>query len=176
MNGFDFDKTIYKKDSSIEFYLFIIRRHPYLVFHLFIFSIYYVLYLLKIKKKKETKEKMFSIVKYIKNIDAEVDDFWCNKHLEKWYLNMHKENDLVISASPLFLLKRFLNTNGIKNIIATNIDKKTGKIIGENCYGMEKVNSFKKAYNKKKLNIFYTDSKSDECMELVSKKVVIIKN
>lgn len=175
MSGFDFDKTIYKKDSSVGFYLFLIRRHPYLLIHLVIFSFNYCLYLLKIKKKHETKEKMFSIVKYIKDIDMEIDIFWNNKHLERWYLDIQKQNDVVISASPLFLLKPFLNRNNINNVIATNIDKKTGKIIGVNCYGIEKVNMYKDKYPNKKLKVFYTDSKSDESMILVSDKVINIK-
>lgn len=176
MNGFDFDKTIYKKDSSIQFYLYLVYRHPYLVCHLIVFSVYYLLYVLKLKNKKETKEKMFSIVKYISDIDYEVNRFWHNKHLERWYLAMQKDNDIVISASPLFLLEDFTKRMGINNIIATNIDKKTGKIIDKNIYGIEKVNAYKKIYKNKKLDKFYTDSSSDLCMKEVCKEVLIVKS
>lgn len=30
MNVYDFDKTIYKKDSSVQFYLYVIRKKPFI--------------------------------------------------------------------------------------------------------------------------------------------------
>ena len=35
MNVYDFDKTIYKKDCSIEFYLFVIKKNPMVFFKCF---------------------------------------------------------------------------------------------------------------------------------------------
>ena len=68
MNGYDFDKTIYNKDSTVEFYLFLIRRRPHLIINAFSFGITFFQYKLGLKSKKCTKEKMFSIFKYFKNI------------------------------------------------------------------------------------------------------------
>ena len=175
MNGYDFDKTIYKKDSSVEFYLFLIKRHLYLLYHLFYFAFCYALYKLRIKNKIFAKEAMFSITKHIRNIDSEVELFWKDKKLEDWYLKKQKKNDIIISASPEFLLLPFLKKNNITNLISTNVNKKTGKIIGNNCYGEEKPKMFRKKYADLMLDNFYTDSKSDLSMQAVSKKVIIKK-
>lgn len=176
MNGYDFDKTIYNGDSSIEFYIFLIKKKPYLIYKLLIFSIYYFLYLIKVIDKIAIKEKMFSIVSKFKNIDDEINLFWNNKKLCGWYLNQKKENDVIISASPSFLLKPFCLKNGITNLIASDVDKNTGKFIGKNCYGNEKLVQYKKIFGKKIINTFYSDSLSDKCMLTVSNKFYIVHN
>ena len=59
-------------------------------------------------------------------------------------------------------------------LIATNVNKKTGQIIGENCYGEEKVNRLKKI-GVEECNYFYSDSLSDEPVKNISKKAFIVK-
>lgn len=176
MNGYDFDNTIYNGDSSIEFYFFLIRRHPFLFYKLLSFIFSYLLYILHIKDKIYAKEQMFSIFKNIKDIDNEVKFFWNNKELTNWYLDIKEQDDIIISASPLFLIKPFLELNNIKNVIASDVDKNNGKFNGPNCYGEEKVKLFIKKYGKEKLKRFYTDSLSDLHMLDVSEDICIVKN
>ena len=58
---------------------------------------------------------------------------------------------------------------------ATNVDLNTGKIIGENCYGEEKVKRFYQAgYNKDSIDEFYSDSLSDSPLADISKKAYIV--
>lgn len=175
MNGYDFDKTIYSKDSSVEFYFFLLKKKPYLVFHLIYFSFNFCLYKLKLISKISAKEKMFSIMNYFLNIDELVEEFWQNKSLNEWYIKQNKKNDVIISASPEFLLSVICKKYNINNLIATIVDKKTGKFMSPNCYGEEKVKRFKKKYENIILNAFYTDSYSDMCMLEVSKKIIIVK-
>lgn len=175
MNGYDFDKTIYNKDSSIGFYFFLIRKKPYLFYHIFILGVVFILYKLKIKKKKDAKEKMFSIFKHFDDIDKMVEKFWSDRELNNWYLNKKQKNDVIISASPVFLLQPICSKHGIKTLIATSVDKKTGKLLSNNCYGQEKVVRYKKMFKNKTLDAFYTDSYSDKYMLECSKKVVIMK-
>ena len=52
---------------------------------------------------------------------------------------------------------------------------KTGKIIGENCYGEEKVKRFYEAgYNKDSIDEFYSDSLSDSPLADISKTAYIV--
>ena len=52
MTGYDFDKTIYKGDSSTDFFFFIILRRPYLLIFTLWFLIVLALYGMKILNKK----------------------------------------------------------------------------------------------------------------------------
>ena len=57
MNGYDFDKTIYKTDSSTDFFVYMILHRPYLLLFAPWFLIVLALYGMKILSKK----KMFHV-------------------------------------------------------------------------------------------------------------------
>lgn len=160
-NVYDFDGTIYDGDSSVDFYLYCLKRKPSIIFLLPIQILGIILYKLKIKNKEYMKEKYFCFFKKIKNIDDYVDDFW-NKNkckIKKWYLNQKDKSDVIISASPEFLLKPLKKILGIDRVIASKVNKKTGFFESKNCYGSEKIVRFEKEYrNKKNLISFYSDS------------------
>ena len=65
---------------------------------------------------------------------------------------------------------------GIDYLIATNIDKHTGKFTGNNCYGEEKVVRFYEKFGNIEPASFYSDSLSDTPMAEISKKSYLIKN
>ncbi|MGB4613660.1 MAG: haloacid dehalogenase-like hydrolase, partial [Erysipelotrichaceae bacterium] len=112
----------------------------------------------------------------IKDIDKELEIFVEeNLHkIEPWYLNQQKEDDLVISASPYFLVKAFLDKIDVKHLIASNVDKNTGKYTGLNCYGEEKVKRYREVYNNKEIEEFYSDSLSDTPMAKISKNAFFV--
>ena len=90
---YDFDKTIYDGDSSIDFYLYCLKKNPRIICLLPKQVIYFILYKLKIKTKIEFKACFFSFVKYVKNVDLTVNEFWV-KNIQKikpWYLKKHKK-------------------------------------------------------------------------------------
>ena len=68
-NIYDFDKTIYDGDSSLDFYLFCVKRKKYLIFNIVKVIGAYFLYFLKIKNKTYVKEVFFSFLKAFKDID-----------------------------------------------------------------------------------------------------------
>ena len=51
MIGYDFDKTIYKKDSSTEFFFYMIFSRPYLLLFAPYFLVVFALYGMKIMAK-----------------------------------------------------------------------------------------------------------------------------
>ncbi len=175
MNIYDFDKTIYDGDSSIDFYKFMIKKNKKCLLILPKFIITTFLYLIKIKEKENLKSVFFSFIKYIDNLDEEVEQFWnTNKHkIKKFYIKNKKPTDIIISASPTFLLNKISEYLNFK-LIATEVDKKTGKLIGKNCEKEEKVKRLN-ATGIKECNQFYSDSLSDTPLSKIAKKSFIVK-
>ena len=76
INVYDFDKTIYDGDSSVDFYLFCLRKKPSIILLLPIMLFTYILYILGLKDKKCLKECFFSFLRKIDNIDEYIEEFW----------------------------------------------------------------------------------------------------
>lgn len=178
MNVYDFDNTIYDADSSIEFYKYCIKIKKKILVVLPKQVLCFILYKLKLIKKNKFKEVYFSFLKYFDNIDDVVKSFWEINMLKitDWYKNKSKNTDVIISASPLFLLKPLEKKLNISKVIATNFDKKTGKILDDNCYGINKIAFFEKYYKLEQINEFYTDSLSDIPMLEVAKNGYLVNN
>ena len=130
---------------------------------------------LKIKPKEYFKEKFFSFLKGVKNVDNEVQEFW-EKEYRKIKLNLieGKENLVVISASPEFLLNPICKKLKVEKLIASKVNKSTGKYIGKNCYGKEKVNRLNSEYEKYIIKEFYSDSQSDKYLAEIAEKSFIV--
>ncbi len=163
MNLYDFDKTIYKKDCSIEFFKFCFCKCFGLI-HFFVSVLYFILNKFGLISTKKFKEKFFSFVKKTKNIDEIINKFW-NKQLNninKNFLGIVKPGDIICSASPAFLVEPAIQKLSWKGVLSfcTNLNKNTGKIEGENLKGEEK----RKLLIEKGYSSFenvYTDSLSD---------------
>lgn len=176
MNVYDFDKTIYDGDSTLDFYIFSIKRNLLLLRYFPKQFSGIILYHLKIINKEKYKEFFFSFLNGIKNIDDEIKKFWGKneKKIKNWYSNQKNEKDVVISASPEWLLKPITDKLEI-NLIATKVDKKTGRFDSLNCYGNEKVKRFKEKFPNEEIENFYSDHHSDTPMFLISKNAWIVK-
>lgn len=174
MNVYDFDKTIYNGDSSIDFFFSCLLKKRTLILHIPIIIISFIKYKFKRITKEELKSNFF---KFVKKIDTSeyTKCFWKKneKKIKKWYLNKKKNNDIIISASPEFLLKPITDKLNI-NLIATIVDEKTGNLISKNCHGKEKVKRLRK-FTKKEINEFYSDSLSDLPLKEIAKKAYIVK-
>ena len=179
MNVYDFDKTIYDGDSTLDFYLFSLKKNPMLIRFLPVQIIGFIKYMFGLCPKLHFKEKFYSFLNGINDVDAMVDSFWNNKQskIKAWYLEGKNESDVVISASPEFLLIPICRRIGIKHLIASEVNKKTGVCEGENCYGEQKVLRFKKYFadgREGEINKFYSDSLSDAPISLLAKERYIV--
>ena len=180
MNVFDFDKTIYDGDSTTHFCFFIARRHPRVILD-FIGSLGAVIaYKTGKKSKTEMKEQLYRCFTHVPDMENEIELFWKShlKNIEKWYLDIKQPDDVVISASPEFLLEIPIKTLGIGTLIASRVDMKTGKYDGLNCYGEEKPRRFAAHFGdgwETLSDNFYSDSYSDTPMAKIAKKAYIIK-
>ena len=176
MNVYDFDKTIYDGDSTIDFYFYCIKRQPSLLKFLPKQAWAFIKYLFGFFTKTQFKERLFEVFSGIKNIDDYIKDFWANNNykIKKWYKNTHFDSDIVISASPEFLLEPICSELKIKKLMASRVDKKTGIYTGENCYGAEKVKRFYEIFPKEKIDTFYSDSLSDTPLKEISQNAYIV--
>ncbi len=178
-NLYDFDKTIYDGDSSVDFFLYTLTKKWSIV--KYIPKDLFVIFKYKTKKisKEEMKETFFSFLKEIDDIDTHVKLFW-DKHkrkIKKWYLLNNHSKDIIITASPDFLIKPIGQYLNIQEVIATKIDKKTGRFITNNCYGKEKVKRLFEKYPSIKIDNAYSDSLSDMPMlKLAKNKYLVRKN
>lgn len=176
INVYDFDKTIYKGDSTLDFYIYILKKYPSTIKYIFIQILSLVKYKLKLKTKEYFKEKFFIFLNDLEDVDKEVELFW-KLHLNKIRYNLFKnvDNIVIISASPEFLLKNICDKLGAIKLIATKVNKINGKFESLNCYGKEKVNRLNKEVNNYRIITFYSDSYSDKYLAQISEKSYIVK-
>ena len=177
LNIYDFDETIYDSDSTKDFYFYCLKKYPKILLSVPVMLWTFFLYILGVKTKTQFKEKMYRFLCYVSDIDAALADFW-DKHeykIKKWYIDRQKEDDLIISASPEFLLKPICERLGIKNLIASRVDKQTGLYTGENCWGEEKVKRLYAEFPDALCNEFYSDSLSDEPLAALAEDAKIIR-
>ena len=139
---YDFDGTIYNGDSTIDFFIYAIKKKKRLIRYLPKISFFLLLKIFRLVSTKKFKEVYFSFLKEINNQNEFVKEFWKIKEekINSFFLRNVNENKIiyVISASPEFLLKPYLSKFKNVKLIATKMDK-NGKIEGENCKGEEKV-------------------------------------
>ena len=176
MNVYDFDKTIYNGDSTLDFYKFSLKKNPSLINYLPMQSIGCAKYMFGMCSKLEFKEKFYSFLKGINDTDSFINEFWDKNQnkIKQWYLDSQKDDDLIISASPTFLLNEICRRIGIKHLIASEVNKKTGVCEGKNCYGEEKVVRLKEVFEDHKIEEFYSDSLSDAPLSLLAEKRFIV--
>lgn len=163
MNTYDFDHTIYDGDSSIDFYKYCVKKHPIIILCIFQQCVGLGLYIANFISKERFKEYFFCFLKRLKNPEKDIEEFWKENigKVKTFYLEQKKKDDLIISASPEFLIAGACEKLGIVNYIASDVNVKTGKFNGLNCYGEEKKRRFEQAYPNGKISNFYSDSNSD---------------
>jgi HAD superfamily phosphoserine phosphatase-like hydrolase len=178
INLYDFDGTIYDGDSTFDFIKYEIKRHPIILITLFEDLLFALLYILHIVNKTKMKEHFYKFLRLIKNIDEEVISFWRvhDKNIKKFYLDKRHDQDIIISASPEFLLKPIANKLKVKDLIASRVDKNTGKTTGLNCHDVEKVRRLDEKYEDYKVIEAYSDSiKSDKPILDLAKRAYLVK-
>ena len=120
---------------------------------------------------------MYRFLRYVPDIDNVLEDFWDSHegNILDYYKAQQKEDDIIISASPEFLLEPICRRTGIKNLIASRVDRFSGKYTGENCWGSEKVIRLKDKYNISHCDNFYSDSYSDSPLAEIAGKAFIVR-
>lgn len=177
MNVYDFDKTIYDGDSTVDFYFYCLRKHPSIMRYLPAQGWAALRFLLGKINKTDFKQRFYRFLNGIADIDREVSLFW-DSHIDQvkpWYRKGRQSDDVVISASPEFLLNPACKKLGISSLMASKVDRHTGKYTGLNCHGEEKVRRFREVFGNKGISCFYSDSLSDTPLAKIAQKSFIVK-
>ncbi|NLC73192.1 MAG: phosphoserine phosphatase [Ruminococcaceae bacterium] len=175
VNVYDFDKTIIPYDSTQQFIRFLLRRKPSLIFSLAPRALALGIYAIKIISKTRAKEIVYGFLKNVPDINSEVKLFWEQSFgdINLWYINSKKADDIIISASPDFLLRPVAEKLNVR-LIASLVNSKTGKTTGENCYGAQKVIRLNAEYPGTDISEFYSDSLSDSPLAELSDKAFLV--
>ena len=178
MNVYDFDKTIYDGDSTMRFLIHLILRQPSLIRHLPAFSVNALMFATGRRKKQDFKERMFrAFLGSARNVEAELELFW-DKNMDrvfKWYARTRRDDDVIISASPVEIVRPCCERLGIKYIMGSPVDMHTGRYSGPNCHGEEKVRRFREAFPGMSVDDFYSDSHSDDPMARIARRAFMVK-
>lgn len=176
MNVYDFDKTIYDGDSTADFYLFCLKRHSrILLLTPSLFGAFLRFYVFKKGTKTQFKETMYRFLRCC-DTDKDVADFWTGhkEKLKPFYSAQQQPDDVIISASPEFLLQPICRELGVA-LMASRVDPKTGRYDGINCHGKEKVRRFYEVYPDGEIDDFYSDSYSDSPLAEIARRAYLVK-
>lgn len=177
MNVFDFDNTIYRGDSTFGFVLYLYTHRPLTLLSVPRTALTGLFYGLRIIPKLTFKKNLYHMFVFVKDMDQVTEEYTSSHldHIKQWYKDMQKEDDLVISASPEFLIGSFCRKIGIRDYMASIVDPYTGRYDGENCHGKEKVRRFYERYPSGKIGKFYSDSRSDTPLAEISEEAWLVK-
>lgn len=178
---FDFDGTITERDTLFDFIRFTHGKRD-LMRCLLLNCWSLALYALKLRSNEKAKEELLSTI--LKGKDTSLFQAQCKRYCEErvpqilcekaaGLIRQHKaagDKLYIVSASPEDWITPWALANGFTGVIATQLEKKEGKLTGKfssrNCYGEEKVNRLKKVFTPRE-NYYicaYGDSRGDKPM------------
>lgn len=177
MNVYDFDNTILRGDSTARFFAWSLRHCPGMLKTLPMQAWNGLLFMLKIRPKQEFKQRMLSFLRLYPNIEWAVDAFWKENmgRVKPWYRKQHAPSDVVISASPEFLIRPACQKLGISRVLGSPVDPHTGRFLGANCHGQEKVRRYRALFGDEPIDAFYSDSHSDDPLAALAKEAWLVK-
>ena len=186
MNVYDFDNTIYDGDSTVDFVWYCMGRYPKVRKYFFPIIFDCARLGLHAISKDEFKARLYRFLAFIDDVDEAVNDFWDGhrQNIQKWYLDQKRSDDLIISASPEFLLEGVSKELGV-SLIASLVDKDTGKLLGPNNSNEAKVKRFTEKYGDGLdagaplagiIEEFYSDSDNDLPMARLADKAFKVKH
>ncbi|NLG24535.1 MAG: haloacid dehalogenase-like hydrolase [Clostridiales bacterium] len=163
MNVYDFDHTIYDGNCTFDFIVYCGRQHPRTLAALIGAAGAGLRMAMGRADKTFAKQRLFGFMRQLDDVDREIERFW-DGHIDKikrWYRIQMKPDDLVISASPAFLVAPACRRLGLRPPLASPVDAATGRYFGVNCDGEEKVRRFREAFPDARVERFYSDSDDD---------------
>ncbi|WP_368490671.1 HAD-IB family hydrolase [Clostridium sp. BJN0013] len=170
---FDVDFTLTKRETLMEFYLFMVKKRPKLIIYA-PFSIFSsILYLIKLFPAAKAKENFIAFINGISENDMKllVKEFY-EKRLSKIIyedaLNTIKKlkkrgyKIYLISASAEFYLNELYEIKEVDKVIGTRFTvldgKHSKKILGENCKGEEKVKRLMESLKEDNIEVDFKNS------------------
>ena len=181
MNVFDFDETIFDGDTAFEFVTEFVKKHPKLLkLTPDIIKVVrdYKNLTFRFEDLVDNYGPMISDFIISENVDAKqiAKEFWDKREhkIKPFYFEIQQEDDLVISASPTFMLEEICKRIGIKDYLGSEMDLEKGTF-ERWCFRDKKIEFFREAYPDGVIDDFYTDSLHDEFLFPYAKRVFLVK-
>ena len=167
MKVFDFDGTLYRGESVVDFFFFMLKKNPLLVFFLPILVptvLNYKLGRLEIEDLRKRADKFaFGIRKYRSRAEKYIAEFWEKRRsrLDLRLISLLEPGDVIISAAPCPLIEPIVKEFPGVVLIASEFSLETGKF-GFICMGENKLKAFREKYGASaRISVFYSDSNYD---------------
>ena len=175
-NVYDFDGTIYRGDSTADFFVYCLGRYPKIWRDFPGAVVMFAGMGLGLVEKTRAKERFYRFLTFVPDVERSVTDFWQSHeiNLEQWYLAEKTGDDLIISASPEFLLAPICRQLEV-SLLGSRVDPKTGKTDGINCHDEEKVRRMRKACPDTEILRFYSDSLSDAPLARLAQEAFLVR-
>ncbi|MCR5484727.1 MAG: haloacid dehalogenase-like hydrolase [Clostridiales bacterium] len=175
MNVYDFDETIFTGDSEVRFFDFMFKKKGFRHFRLN-FKFYDFLHNVNIISKTKSREHQYAFLKKVKDIDTTLEEYWdeVEKYMKPWYFEVKRDDDIIASGTPRFLLEPIMKRLGLKNLVATEMDKHTGKIDGYFAIGQYKIDNFKAQFGLDCIDKFYSDAYTDHFLADLAKEAYVL--
>lgn len=177
MNVYDFDETIYDGDCTVDFYIHCFKRFPKVRRHSLSLIRPVFRFVCFKGDKTEFKQAFFGFLKFVPEQELEVLLFW-DRHeggIKRFYGRQQRPDDIIITASPEFLVSPIMKRLGVAGVIGSRVDIRNGAFGGANCHGAEKVRRFRLAHPDAVVDEFYSDSRSDSPMAELAARAYIVK-
>ncbi len=166
MTVYDFDNTVYDGESTFDFFMFCLARHPSLVRYLFAL----IRGLYRYKRCKVSREEllriaeknMFGMLRSCPDYATLAEKFWDKnmKKIKPFYLAQKQKDDVILSASFGFLLRPCIRRLGVENLVCSEADLENCEIL-QLCFRENKPKIFDQAFPEAVIDAFYTDSEND---------------
>ena len=173
---YDFDKTVFRKESSFLFYRYCVGKHPRLLKHLPRAAWFALRAKLGKCSPTRFKEEFHRYLASLTDTEELLRSFWDKYEgdIPAWLPPLLPRGGLVISASPEFLVAGLCRRLGLE-VMGTRMDIRSGRITGENCRGAEKPLRFREKYPEAEVEAFYSDSLADSPMASLAREAWLVK-
>ena len=176
MDVYDFDGTLYRGDSTRDFLKWCTRRYPRAAFALPRAGVAAVACLkLHRIEKTQFKAALYRFLTYVPDVEREVERFWEVHGRLIGGPCAPKPGDLVISAGPEFLMRGVCEARGL-TLIGSRVDPHTGRVLGPNCSGAEKVVRLREVYPDVVVERFYSDSRNDDPLAALAREAWMVRD
>ena len=177
MDAYDWDKTVFRYDTTGRFFVYCCRRYPAVRRYL---GVALKIALRHISGKAPIpamKQEFYRYLTCLPDVEAAVRDFWARNSPLIGSPAMPcspKPGDVILSASGEFLLRDVCRERGLV-LIGSLIDPATGTQTGHDCYGEEKVRRFRERFGEDvRLERWYSDSLSDTPMARLARRPFLV--
>jgi len=176
INVYDFDNTIYRGDSSFDFFRHCAVKYPRVLLSVAGALPWLIAMVFGLAEKTRVKERFYRYLRLVPEVEEEVARFWLthDQNLKNWYFTQKRTDDLIISASPVFLLEPLMRRLEL-TFLASRVDPATGLYDGLNCHGEEKVRRMLEAYPGAEIAQFYSDSLHDTPLARMAREAFLVK-